>query len=710
MNDLKQRKFNFSIIISLFLCLNYIGIFQVQAQKQTKIIGKKFKTNAKNFQHIPRKNSTPIITQKSAANCTTRQPNRSIDGTCNNLTNNGSEWGAADVPLSRKMPAQYDNPDPYNDMAGSNRKSPREISNIVSAQSASIESGDELSSFVFTWGQFLDHDIDLTPEGETEYHPITMPANEPLFTSDIPFFRSEIYPGTGTNTPREQTNLITSWIDASNVYGSEQSRADWLRTFTDGKLKTSAGNLLPYNTVDGELSSAIDTNAPSMAGDEEHTNKVFVAGDVRANEQPGLTTLHTLFVREHNRLCDKLKKQGINGDEQLYQLARKWVGAYMQQITFEEFLPALGVNLPNYSAYKNNVKPDITNVFATAAYRLGHTMVTEELLLIDDNCNDVDGGSLTLLEAFFNPSQVATHGIEPFLKGLSLQTQQEIDLKIIDNLRNFLFGDPTAPAVFGLDLASLNIQRGRDHGLPHYSFIREHYTNRRVRSFREISSDPTVQAALSAAYDGNVNNIDAWVGLLAEDHISGGSIGRTLEQVLNEQFTRLRDGDYYYFENDPAFSGSDRTKIKDTELSKIIERNTSLDHLPRNVFKVRECNDNDGDGGHHGDGHHGGGRKTGSVNTTTTSSTTAIDASKALTIFPNPNSGKFNLQVKLGVETTPFTIRISNLSGKIVHQQAVQANDGLYTNSMNIKDLPTGLYLLQVKTATQQYVKKLLIE
>ena len=123
----------------------------------------------------------------------------------------------------------------------------------------------------------MDHDITLTPEGHTEYAPVLLPDDEPLFTSDIPFFRSEPRANTGIDDYRQQQNIITSWIDASNVYGSEQTRADWLRTFEDGKLKMSEGGFMPYNTIDGEIDGEIDPDAPSMAGDGDGENLVFVA-------------------------------------------------------------------------------------------------------------------------------------------------------------------------------------------------------------------------------------------------------------------------------------------------------------------------------------------------------------------------------------------------------------------------------------------------
>ncbi|MGB1242456.1 MAG: peroxidase family protein, partial [Chitinophagales bacterium] len=233
----------------VLMCL-FLSPSPTHAQNNKAIKKVEKRTNQQSFTHILRTDNNKLL-----EDCE-QSPYRTIDGTCNNPAN--TEWGATDIELMRTMSTNYSSPDTWNNMVGEDRPSPRAISNYLVAQPESVLSPRNLSSLVFTWGQFLDHDIDLTPEGHTEYEPIQMPEDEPLFTSSIPFFRSEIHEGTGEINARQQTNLITSWIDASNVYGSEQTRANWLRTFTEGKLKTSTGNFLPYNTIDGEYESNID--------------------------------------------------------------------------------------------------------------------------------------------------------------------------------------------------------------------------------------------------------------------------------------------------------------------------------------------------------------------------------------------------------------------------------------------------------------------
>ena len=114
------------------------------------------------------------------------------------------------------------------------------------------------------------------------------------------------------------------------------------------------------------------------------------------------------------------------------------------------------------------------------------------------------------------------------------------DLKVNSVLRNFLFGSPTAQVRFGLDLAAINIQRGRDHGLPNYNAARRFYNGKAATSFGEISTDITLTTKLRSLY-GNINNIDLWVGLLAEDRLPGKSIGKTMHAMLKYQFEKLRD-------------------------------------------------------------------------------------------------------------------------------------------------------------------------
>ncbi len=668
------------LLLCFLILFSTSGLYAQTPEKAPE----ELRTNGRSFKHQKRTNANNF---SSLSNC---GPGvfRSIDGTCNNDHPDRGEWGATDIALWRSMSAEYGGPDFLNDMAGQSRVTPRAISNRVIQQTEDIPSGANLSSFVFCWGQFIDHDFSLTPEGHGEYEPIVLPPNEIHFVDEIPFFRSEVLAGTGATTDREQFNLITSWIDGSNVYGSDQNRADWLRTFVDGKLKTSAGNLLPYNTIDGEKGSPLDPDAPSMAGDDGGVTEVFVAGDVRGVEQSSLTAMHTLFVREHNRICEELLGQGYNDDEMIYQIARKRVGAIIQAITYREFLPALGVYPRPYVGYRSNVRPDISNIFATAAYRLGHTMVPEELLLRDNRCDEVGPGSLTLIDAFFDLEPVETYGIDPILKGLSMQVQQEVDIHIVEELRSFLFAIPGTPAVFGLDLASLNIQRGRDHGLPDYNSIRRSFQGRAVSNFREINSDRDIYRPLRELYDNQLDNIDPWVGMLAERHVPGSSVGPTLQAILSSQFERLRDGDYFYYENDPFFTQRDRNTIRRTSLSDILRRNTEINNFQENVFVAEECSRMGPGGGGPGGPGGGGGR---AADTDYSQWSTA-----ALQIYPNPVEDQLEVQLT-GIEAGAVDLQVYSIEGRLMHAQVIDNEVGYQSLAIEVDKWPTGMYIIRMQ-------------
>lgn len=494
---------------------------------------------------------------------------RSMDGRDNNLLH--PDWGVTEAVYRRLLDADY--ADGAHAPSGAQRPSARTISNAVIAQSLSLPNARGASDFLWQWGQFLDHDIDETPIADpAEAFDIAVPLGDLWFdpqqsgTATIPLDRSGYETVRGV---RQQLNLITAYIDASNVYGSDVARALELRTLDgSGRLKSSVGRLLPYN----ENGFA---NAPTS---ESH---YFLAGDVRANEQVGLTAMHTLFLREHNYWAHRLRQVGMRDGEQIYQFARAMVTAEIQAISYREFLPQLlgEEALPPYRGYRKDLSATISNEFAAAAYRFGHTMLNANLLRLEADGTTHASGHLSLAAAFFAPQETAATGIAPVLRGLARQKAQEIDPYLIDEVRNLLFGPPGAG---GLDLAALNIQRGRDHGLPAYQDLRRHFGPGRAQSFAAITRDTTVQAQLAQVY-ASVEDVDAWVGLLSEDHAHGAMVGPTLRQILVDQFVRLRDGDRFWYQS--YLSEAMVDLVERQSLATIIRRNTEIgDELPDNVF------------------------------------------------------------------------------------------------------------------------------
>ena len=520
---------------------------------------------------------------------------RSIDGTGNNATN--ADWGSAGTDLIRIAPAAY--ADGISAPAGSNRPNARLISNVLSDQTDPSDPTQDintvnsklLSDFIYVFGQFLDHDLDLTTTTSGESFDIAPgSATDPMGTEA--FTRSTFDPATGTSAanPRQQVNANTSFLDGSQIYGSDAARADALRTHVGGMLKTSPGNLLPLDN------SAYFSNPITMANDAHLVpdSQLFAAGDVRANENIQLIAMQTLFVREHNRIAAELASQHPTwSDEQLYQQARRLVGAELQVITYNEWLPALlgpGA-LSKYTGYKASVDPAIANEFSTAMFRFAHSQLDNDIERKTNAGADAADGNVDLAAAFFNPTLINPAGvtdpisgqvstdIDPLLKGAASADAQNVDLLAVRDIRNFLFGPPGAG---GTDLIARDIQRGRDHGLADYNSMRAAYGLARVTSFAQITSDVAVQQKLQALY-GNVDNIDAFVGALAEDHAPGAAVGALTKAVLVDQFTRLRDGDRFFYMN--QFHGAElKSLLANTSLAKIIERNTGITNLQSNVF------------------------------------------------------------------------------------------------------------------------------
>jgi hypothetical protein len=452
------------------------------------------------------------------------------------------------------------------------------VSNAVVAQSEDVPNAIGASDFVWQWGQFLDHDIDETPTADpAEAFDIEVPAGDVWFdpsgsgAATIGLNRSDYEMVDGV---RQQINAITAYIDASGVYGSDEERAFALRTLDGtGLMKTSEGDLLPFNTEGF-------ANAPSALAPN-----FYLAGDIRANEQFGLTAMHTIFVREHNHWARTMGEANprMSGEE-IYQSARAIVAAEIQAISYNEFLPVLlGVDaIPPYRGYRAEVDASISNLFAAAAYRVGHSMLSGQLACLDENLEEIESGNLSLASSFFDPTLMVSVGPEAVLRGLCSQQCQEIDTKLVDEVRNFLFGAPGSP---GFDLASLNMQRGRDHGLPGYNAVRRAYGLAPARNFRDISLDPEVSGALASVY-ASPEDVDPWVGMLAEEHLPGAMVGATHRAVLGDQFRRLRDGDRFWYQNHLT---PDLVELVEAQtLATIIRRNSDIgDEIGDDAFRVR---------------------------------------------------------------------------------------------------------------------------
>jgi peroxidase len=364
-------------------------------------------------------------------------------------------------------------------------------------------------------------------------------------------------------SPATAINTVTGWLDGSQVYGSDAATAASLRT-ADGHMAMSEGDNLPI---------VMTEQGPA-----------FAAGDIRAQENPDLTALQVLFVREHNYQVDRLHEEHQNwSGDQLYETARAITTAEMVNITYNEFLPhLLGPDaIPDYRGYDPNVDPTITAEFAGAAFRFGHSLVSSDIDAMDDLGANTSAQGLA--ETFFESPEtfVAHGGADGILRNLASDSANELDEHIIDDLRNLLNDPPVS-----IDLAAINIRRAHDLGLGTLNQTREALGLDPYTSFDQVSSNPETAAALERAY-GDVDAIDLWTGGLAEDHLDGAAIGPTFGRILSDQFAALRDGDRLYFENQ-GFNRQTLDDIRSTTLSDIIERNTDTTAMQADAFVSTE--------------------------------------------------------------------------------------------------------------------------
>ncbi|MCB0924179.1 MAG: hypothetical protein KDB50_06490 [Mycobacterium sp.] len=481
---------------------------------------------------------------------------RTIDGTENNLADIALNAVGAD--FSRIGAAQF--ADGVSALR-TDLPNPRTVSNLVVAGDGEVANAEGLSGMMYAWGQFIDHDINLTNSDGVNRIDIPVPSGDAELSGSIPLTRAVINPSTGTaGTAATATNNVTGWLDGSMVYGSDAVTAASLRG-DGGHLLTSAGNNLPI--VDG----------------------AFIAGDIRVQENPDLTALHTLFLREHNRQVDLLAQAHPEWtSDQLYNQARAIVTAEIERITYEEFLPhLLGENaIAAYRGYQPGVDASLTEEFAGAAFRFGHSIVSANLEKTDEQGNEL-GSAVSLKDAFFQaPSDfVADTGADGLLRHLTNDVSNALDVHLVDDLRNFLFG-----AGMGLDLAAINLQRGRDLGLGTLNETRMALGLQPYASFSEITSDSATAEALQSAY-GDVDTVELWIGGLAEDHLAGAMVGQTFGVIIAQQFQNLRDGDRLWYQNQ-GFDPATLREIESTTLSSLILKNTDAQHIQADAFVYYE--------------------------------------------------------------------------------------------------------------------------
>jgi len=559
-----------------------------------------------------------IISDKcpSAGPCDPLNQYRNADASCNNIDN--PLWGASNTAFQRLLLPQYSDGvwKPKVSKAGNPLPSARLISiNII----PDVDAPSDMDTHnVMQWGQFVDHDITHTPlfrlsnaesngiqccmdDGSgpisklvlhPECFPIEIPENDPFFKKHgqrcMHFVRSMPAPQLGcTFGYGEQSNQITGMHDASNVYGSDKEDEENLRSYKGGLLKTytpegeSIRTLLPQE--EGEIKEECEIEETP---EDVENRKCFIAGDSRANEQPGLTVYHTVWVREHNRLARDLYYLNPHWtDERLYQEARKILIAEMQHITYNEWLPIvlgteymallniLPVTYGYNTKYDPKINPTIVNSFASAAFRFGHTLVQGMLDLVEEvQYERKTTKRIPLSDTFFNPELMyVPGGLDKFLVGLATQPRQKFDNIFTEQLTNHLFQGKNKS--FGMDLVALNLQRGRDHGLPGYNEFRELCGLNRVKEFDYFGDMIPVRIVerFKLIYS-DVDDVDLFIGGISEIPVPGALLGPTFKCLVGDQFKRLQHGDRFYYDSDSntgKFTELQLSEVKKSSLARV---------------------------------------------------------------------------------------------------------------------------------------------
>ncbi|XP_020296286.1 dual oxidase-like [Pseudomyrmex gracilis] len=486
------------------------------------------------------------------------------------------ELGAVDTSLLRKLPAAYE--DGVNKPSGSNRPEPLEISEKLLSGKIGTKSKRGRNVLLVFFGQHVAAEIvdAQRPACPPEYFNINVTEDHPYRKepghTQMPFLRTMYNRQTGqaTNNPRQQLNGVTPFLDGGAIYGTSKAWSNFLRTNADGilepngKLASSHSDGYPdINTVRLPMANPPPPTRHHEYVSQHHTESVtrfFKLGNPRGNENPFLLTFDVIWFKWHNVLATHIKRLNPSWrSDRIYNEARKWVIATQQHIVVDEWLPAWlgGDGLPKYNGYDSNIDPQIEQFFQTAAFRFGHTLVPSGVYLRNygrnncmlephpvRTCNNYWMSQNSLYAKSTKLNIGANDTAEKLVMGMAVQLCEEEDHRIVKDLRGSLYG----PLEFSRrDLMALNVQRGRDHGVPDYNSARRAYGLHEVKSINHFTylDDKTKQEFLRL-YNNSLDDVDVWIGGLLETNDGPGTL---FQNITRDQFQRIRDGDRFWYNN-----------------------------------------------------------------------------------------------------------------------------------------------------------------
>ncbi|KAJ8940330.1 hypothetical protein NQ318_014406 [Aromia moschata] len=502
---------------------------------------------------------------------------RSYDGSCNNLNN--PVLGMPNTPYTRLLPPNYGDGISSPTLARSGNQLPgaRTVSLAIYPD---VQVEDPVWSLnAMQYGQIITHDMSMiagstqAPPQNTQCctangqllqdnipghcYPIVMQGNDPSFSQ----VNAQCMNFVRTITDRDRNcvgwkstrRTVNHYLDLSIVYGNDNLSNQQVRQFQGGRLRVDIrrGQQWPPRSL----------NATGVCTIQNVQEACYLAGDTRVNQNPQLTVLQIILLREHNRIADTLARLNPHwDDETTFQEARRINIAQHQHISYYEWLPifiGLDNSLNNrilyttqdfVNDYDPNVNPTILNEHATAAFRYFHSLIAGNLDLITENRNTF--GSLRLSD-WFNRPQILEEGdnFDDLSRGLNTQPQAASDPFHDSEITQFLFraGQP-----FGQDLKAIDIQRNRDHGWPRTTITGS------SADYEELKTSPTSLDVMRS------ENVDS--------HVPGTLAGPTFLCILTEQFFRTRVGDRYWFENggETGFTLDQLNQIRRASISRLL--------------------------------------------------------------------------------------------------------------------------------------------
>ncbi|XP_042741637.1 dual oxidase 2 [Lagopus leucura] len=516
------------------------------------------------------------------------------DGWYNNLQHHSR--GSVGSRLLRLLPANYAD-GVYQALQEPHVPNARQLSNAVARGPSGLPSQRNTTVLAVFFGFHVLSDILGTekPGCPAEFLNIRIPEGDPVFdpagTGDIvlPFQRIHwaLETGQSPNSPREQTNEVTGWLDGSSIYGPSHSWSDALRTFSKGQLAAGPGGHVPRET-DGKVPmwKALD---PSTG--QGGPRGIYDLGNAWGNENRFLQAISIAWFRYHNYLAAELAKDHPSwSDEDIFQHARKRVIATFQSIVLYEWLPALlGTPVQTYAGYQQHLDPSLSPEFVAVARMFLATMVPPGVYKRDPSCHlrNVSSSSdpfpaVRLCNSYWSRESTGMQqeDVDDLLLGMSSQIAEREDSIVVEDLQDYWYG----PLKYSrTDYVASWLQRGRDLGLPTYNQALERFGLQPLQdwaNFAPHSQQKVLEVA--ALYANNTARLE----LLPGGMLEGDS--PLFSAIILDQFVRLRDGDRFWFENtkNGLFTAKEAEEIRNTTFRDVLAAVTYSQQaeLQSNVF------------------------------------------------------------------------------------------------------------------------------